>query len=96
MLETRDRDTVELRIGSPTVELAEGAQEFRIGYRLEDIALNTPEGQEVYLDVNGTGWGSPFGRVTARLQVPGSLAGRLTGANACYQGPRVRRRAARL
>ena len=81
-------DTIELRIGSDRTTLHEGRQEYRITYLLSDIALTRGDGaQELYLDVNGTGWGTPFGRVTASVQVPRPLADRLNGDTACYAGP---------
>lgn len=87
--EDRETDRLVLRIGSALETLEPGEQHFRISYRLTDIALNTPDGsaQEVYLDVNGTGWDVPAERVSARLEVPTELAGSLNGNARCYQGP---------
>lgn len=77
-----------LKIGSASEYLLEGEQFYRISYRLTDVAMNTPNGkaQEVYLDVNGSGWDVPTDRVTAELIVPADLTDRLNGNAACYQG----------
>lgn len=77
-----------LPIGSASEYLLEGEQFYRISYRLTDVAMNTPDGkaQEVYLDVNGSGWDVPTDRVTAELIVPADLTDRLNGNAACYQG----------
>ncbi|MDO5500947.1 MAG: DUF2207 domain-containing protein [Propionibacteriaceae bacterium] len=84
-----ENDVVLLRIGDPDAYLSAGRQVYEITYRLGDIALNTPDGsaQEIYLDATGSGWEVPFTKVTARLHVPATLAGRLNGNTACYQGP---------
>ena len=47
----------------------------------EDLAV-----QEFYWDVNGTGWGQPFGRVRGELRLDEELAALFTGDAACYKG----------
>src|SRR3546814_7685710 len=43
---------------------------------------------EFYWNVNGLDWPQSFVRVTANVHVAADLASRLTGAQACYAGPR--------
>lgn len=87
-LVTREPGLVSVRLGDSRRTLSVGQQFFQISYTLEDVALWTPDrsAQEVYLDVNGTGWAVPVHRVDATLTVPQSLAGQLNGNAACYMG----------
>lgn len=84
---TSTKEVVELKIGSGAY-LARGQQQYRITYMLHDVAMNTPDGaaQELYLDVNGTAWGTSFESVSARVEVPAELAPELNGNTACYEG----------
>ncbi len=84
--EADDGDPI-LRIGSPT-SYVYGPTTYVISYTIGNGMVGYPDGaQEIYLDVNGTGWLQPFTQVSATLDLPADLAGRLTGANACYRGP---------
>jgi len=47
---------------------------------------DAPAVDELYWDVNGTGWAQPFGRVSAELRVAPELVPALTGPGACYEG----------
>ncbi len=76
-------------------ELALGTDDFvhgRTTYILEYTQRDVVGGfadtgaDEFYWDVNGTGWGQPFGSVTARLHLDTALTTALTGNAACYAG----------
>lgn len=66
-----------------------GAQTYVITYSQVNVTLfpDNATDEEFYWDVNGTGWGQPFGDVSATLQVGPELATRLTGQTTCYRGP---------
>ena len=42
---------------------------------------------EFYWDVNGTGWGQPFGEVSAEVVLDADLAAALGEGHSCYAGP---------
>ncbi|MFV0406260.1 MAG: DUF2207 domain-containing protein [Propioniciclava sp.] len=74
-----------VRIGSANRSV-KGTVSYRISYVYDGVIQNFGGGQELYWDVNGTGWAESFGRVQATLTVPADLAGSLTGSAACYAG----------
>ncbi|AYG03729.1 DUF2207 family protein [Gryllotalpicola protaetiae] len=77
-----------LRIGDPYA-YAHGVQTYVIAYTMRDVIHEASGGGQQFLfDVNGTGWGQPFGTVSATLHVPAGLTGALTGDNHCYAGAR--------
>ena len=82
-----DSGVTSIRIGSVNAYLEPGRYAYRISYTFTDVALNTFGGQEIYQNANGNQWGTGFDRVEATLLVPASLADRLNGDAACYQGP---------
>ena len=65
-----------------------GKQTYVITYTQQDVTkyFTDTDDDEFYWDVNGTGWEQPFGEVSARLHLDSTLAGALTGDNACYVG----------
>lgn len=64
-----------------------GRNTFVFTYDLENVVWDFPDtGLEFYWDVNGTDWDQPFGRVSATVQLDPSLAGSLSGRQACYAG----------
>ncbi len=65
-----------------------GPQTYVITYEQVDVTLEPTDApiEEFYREVNGTGWGQPFGDVSATLTVAPEIAPRLTGEAACYQG----------
>lgn len=79
-----DDDDLVLRIGDPD-DYVYGTVTYVIGYTIGNAMVAGPDRQEIYLDVNGTGWLQPFGRVSASLDAS-RLADRLLGEQACYQG----------
>jgi uncharacterized membrane protein YgcG len=72
---------------SRSEEYLRGAQTFVLTYELQNVTWRFEDtGQEFFWDVNGVGWGQPFGSVTARLHLDADLADALSGRMACYQG----------
>ena len=80
-----DGDIV-LRIGRASTYVY-GRVDYVIRYTIGNAMVQAGDRQEIYLDVNGTGWQQRFGRVQATLDVAPELAGNLLGEQACYQGP---------
>ncbi len=78
-----DQDVI-LRIGDPSTYV-DGEVTYLISYVIGNAMVDAGDRQELYLDVNGTGWLQPFGRVSATVDVS-RLADRLLGEQACYQG----------
>ena len=81
--QAEDGDVI-LRIGDPD-DYVYGTVTYVIGYTIGNAMVAGADRQEIYLDVNGTGWLQPFGRVSATLDVS-KLADDLLGQQACYQG----------
>ncbi|MGI6612359.1 MAG: DUF2207 domain-containing protein [Candidatus Nanosyncoccaceae bacterium] len=66
-----------------------GKNTFEINYTMHDTTLSPQDNlsiQELYWDVNGTGWGQPFESVRATVFLEDGLINRLTGESACYTG----------
>lgn len=66
-----------------------GENTFEINYTMRDTTLSPQDNlsiQELYWDVNGTGWGQPFESVRATVFLKDDLIDRLTGDSACYTG----------
>lgn len=61
-----------LRIGDPERTIS-GVHTWVISYRLGGVLNGFEDHDELYLDVNGDGWGVPFGEVRARVSAPGSV-----------------------
>ena len=80
-----DGDIV-LRIGSPNTYVY-GRVDYVISYTIGRAMVQSGDRQEIYLDVNGTGWQQRFGQVRATLTVAPDLVGNLLGEQACYRGP---------
>jgi len=79
-------DFVELALG--TDDYVHGEQTYVIEYTARDVIQYFPDsrGDEFYWDLNGDGWGQPFGVVSGTVHVDDSLAEHLTGEQACYRG----------
>lgn len=77
---------LELALG--TDEFVRGVQTYVISYEQTNVVryFADTNDDELYWDVNGTGWDQPFGRVSMVLHVDPSLESALTGDTACYQG----------
>jgi hypothetical protein len=82
---TEDDGDVTLRIGSASTYVY-GRVDYVITYTIARAMVQAPDRQEIYLDVNGTGWQQRFDRVRATVNVPGDLAGNLLDQQACYRG----------
>ncbi|MBB5632540.1 putative membrane protein YgcG [Cryobacterium mesophilum] len=76
-----------LRIGSADA-FVHGTVTYRIEYTQRNVvgSFADTDADEFYWDVNGTGWGQPFGSVSATVHLENGIAGSLTGNLACYQG----------
>jgi uncharacterized membrane protein YgcG len=79
------QDNIVLRIGDGS-RYVHGTQTYHIEYKVSDVTKRFAHHDELYWDVNGTGWGQQFNQVTARLHIPNSLASRLNDDAACYEG----------
>ncbi|MCW5954094.1 MAG: DUF2207 domain-containing protein, partial [Propionibacteriaceae bacterium] len=77
-------DDVILRIGDPR-QYVYGSVTYVISYTIGNAMVDAGDRQEIYLDINGTGWLQPFDRVTATLDVS-QIADHLLGEQACYFG----------
>ncbi len=80
-----DDGDVILRIGDPR-RYVSGTVTYVISYTIGHAMVDAGDHQEIYLDINGTGWLQPFGSVTATVDVS-RLSGRLLDQQACYRGP---------
>lgn len=80
-----DGDLV-LRIGDPSTYVY-GKVDYVISYTIGRGMVQAGDRQEIYLDVNGTGWQQRFDRVRATLTVAPDLVPHLLGEQACYRGP---------
>lgn len=83
-LRTAEDGDIILRIGNPR-QYVYGSVTYLISYTIGHAMVDAGDRQEIYLDINGTGWLQPFGRVTATLDVS-RLADHLLGEQACYVG----------
>jgi len=83
-----DGDFTTITIAVPQGQYVHGKQTYVIDYTQTDVTkyFKNTNDDEFYWDVNGTGWQQPFGEVSATVTVAGSLASKLSGQNACYQG----------
>ena len=79
---------IQLQIGSADTYV-HGATTYVISYTQRDTIRHFSDtaDDEFYWDVNGTGWGQPFGTVSAKVTVAADIAAALNGHTACYQGP---------
>lgn len=81
-----DGEFIELALG--TDEFVRGVQTYVIAYSQRNVVRSFADtaSDEFYWDVNGTGWGQPFGRVSATVTIDASASASLTGNAACYVG----------
>ncbi|MFG6477451.1 DUF2207 family protein [Microbacterium sp. P06] len=65
-----------------------GEQTYVISYTQRDSirAFADTDSDEFYRDLNGTGWGQPFGEVSAYIVIDAELTDALTGNTSCYVG----------
>lgn len=83
-----DSDDGYLIVTSRADEYLRGRQTFVFTYDVHNVTRPFKDTgvDELYWDVNGTGWSQPFGRVDVQLVVPAELATEMTGDGACYWG----------
>ncbi len=63
-----------------------GPQTYVITYTMRNVISFLGDHQELYWDVNGDQWQQPFGSVTARIHIPGSLVSSLQEQQRCLVG----------
>lgn len=83
-----DEDGEFLLVTSRADEFLHGEQTYVIAYRMHNVT-HVPDDaaiDEIYWDVNGTGWAQPFGVVRSELRLSPELAAAMTGDMACYRG----------
>ncbi len=89
---TTDERFTLVTIAVPPGQYVYGEQTYVIEYTQSDVtstATDLADGvtrDEFYWDTNGTGWGQPFGEVTATVRVHDELVPALTGEEFCYFG----------
>ncbi len=83
--QTRSGDFMVISTG--TDSYVRGTQTYELSYRLRDVILDTGNSQELFWDINGTGWRQPFDSVSATLQLDEAIQESLTGRVTCFQGP---------
>jgi uncharacterized membrane protein YgcG len=71
-----------------TDEFVHGVTTYVVSYSQENVVRSFDDtgADEFYWDVNGTGWGQPFDRVSMTLRVEAPLLDALSGEAACYEG----------
>lgn len=83
-----DEDEEFLLVTSRADDFVHGEQTYVFRYRMHNVT-HVPDDaaiDEIYWDVNGTGWAQPFGVVRSELRLSPELAGAMTGDMACYRG----------
>ena len=75
------------RIGSKS-SYVHDTQVYSISYNLTNVILqpDNSENQELYWDINGTGWDQPFYNLTATVHLDSSVSAAFTGNTSCYVG----------
>jgi len=88
---TREGSAFVIESVVPRGEFVRGTQTYVLTYRQDNVIRDfgqTTGVQEFYWDINGSGWPQPFGRVSATIVIPPTLASFLTpDGDSCYQGP---------
>ena len=88
----RDGDAFVVQLAVPEGEYVTGIQNYDIYYTQEDVVRLVdpadPDGQqELYWDVNGTGWAQSFKQLTATISLEPSLWDKaIESSFSCYQG----------
>lgn len=78
-------DNTVVRIGDADTYV-HGSQTYVLKYAVHDVTRTFDQYDELFWDVNGTGWSQPFGSVTARLHIGGELRQAFNKQIKCYQG----------
>ncbi|GAA1775801.1 DUF2207 family protein [Agromyces lapidis] len=83
-----DEDDEFLLVTSRADDFVHGEQTYVFRYRMHNVT-HVPDDaaiDELYWDVNGTGWAQPFGVVRSELRLSGELTEAMTSDMACYRG----------
>jgi len=78
-------DNTVLRIGDAS-RYVHGVQSYVITYDLTDVTKRFGDHDELFWDVNGTGWQQQFQKVTATLHIDKSIASAYNHQQRCYVG----------
>lgn len=73
-------------IETGTNDYIQGTQVFEIEYTLENVIQDVNNQQELFWDVNGTGWKQQFNEMTARVHLDEALVRDFKNEAICYQG----------
>ena len=73
-------------ISTGTDDFITGQQTFTFTYTVRDVIRDYDTHQELFWDVNGTGWRQRFDSVSSTLYVSDDLVGTLDGQVTCFQG----------
>jgi len=81
-----DGNFLELTIAD--ADFVHGAQTYVISYVQSNVTLYPDDSatEQLYWDVNGTGWAQPFAEVSATVLIDPDLTDAVTGDAACYRG----------
>lgn len=81
-------DFLSVIMAVPEGEYVHGAQTYIIDYTQRDVTrfFEDTGRDELYWDINGTGWAQPIGRVSARVLLTAELIVAFTGEVSCYSG----------
>jgi hypothetical protein len=71
--------------GDPSITLY-GSQTFRIRYQTRGVIDVGASGDLLLLNVNGRGWDTEFGQVSAAVHIPKDFQSSLAGKPSCYIG----------
>jgi len=82
----RSGDFANIKIGDPD-KLVSGNVNYKIAYGVENAIRFFGDHEELYWNVNGTGWPVPTGTVSARVHIPPAAADKIKDLK-CYTGPR--------
>jgi hypothetical protein len=74
------------RISTGTDEYLRGTQEYKLVYTLRDVTEDFGDYQELFWNVNGTGWRQPFESVSAQVTLSEDIAKSFTGEVVCFEG----------
>lgn len=79
-----EKDT--LTISTGTDDYLRGTQTYVFEYKFSNVITDFTEYQELYWDVNGTGWSQEFRSVQARIHLDDDTIDMFTGDTECFTG----------
>ncbi len=83
---SQSRQDGEYTLALGTDEFVLGTQTYVITYTLEHVIADFGNYQELFWDINGTGWAQQVRQVSATVLVSDELTSSLTGEVLCFQG----------